>query len=70
MGGPDLQEASEIDGALEEGIAGLDVVENGEVLGKEAELGGGDLAAAVVLEGELELGEAVEEAAGDLVEEH
>lgn len=65
-----MQEASEIDGALEEGIAGLDVVENGEVLGKEAELGGGDLAAAVVLEGELELGEAVEEAAGDLVEEH
>lgn len=60
MGGPDLQEVGEIEGALEEGVAGLKVVEDGEVLGEETELGEGDLAAGVVLEGELDLGEAVE----------
>lgn len=65
-----MQEVGEIEGAPEEGVAGLEVVEDGEVLGEEAELGEGDLAAGVVLEGELDLGEAVEEAAGDLVEEH
>lgn len=70
VGGADLQEVGDVEGPLKKSIAGLEVVEDTKVLGEETELWVGDLATTVVLEGEFELGQVVEELAGDLVEEH
>lgn len=70
VGGADLQEVGDIEGPIKTSIAGLEVVEDTKVLGEETELGVGDLATTVVLEGEFELGQVIEELAGDLVEEH
>lgn len=65
-----LQSITEVEGALEEGVVVLGIVVDGKVLRDEGDLGVRDLTSVVVLEGELELGEAVEELAGQLVEEY
>lgn len=69
MGGSNLQRIGEVEGALEKRVARLEVVEDGEVLREEAELGEADAALGVVLERELQLREPVEELARELVEE-
>lgn len=66
----ELQPGTDLEGGLEQGILIFDIVENGEVLGDEADLGLDDISLMVVPEGELELGEGIEELAGDLVEEN
>lgn len=70
MDGLKLQSGTDITGALNKGILLLEIVMNGQVLGGERQLGLGDLALVVVLEGELEFGEVVKELARDLVEEN
>lgn len=69
MLGLEVQPRADVEGRLEERALLLDVVVEGEVLGDEGQPGLRDLALPVVAEGELELGEAVEELARDLVEE-
>lgn len=69
MLGLEVQPRADVEGRLEERALLLDVVVEGEVLGDEGQPGLHDLALPVVAEGELELGEAVEELARDLVEE-
>lgn len=69
MSGSEVQHRPNIEGGSDESVLLLHIVVHGEVFGGDGHLRVGDLALAVILEGELELGEAVEELAGDLVEE-
>lgn len=64
-----MQSPANIDGAVEEGRLIFKVVVNGEVLGDECQLRRREFALVVVAEGELQLGEAVQQLARDLVEE-
>lgn len=70
VNGAEIDARSEIEGALEESSAVVEVVVNGEVLRDEGQLWLGDLASVVVLERQLHLCKVVEEFAGQLVEEH
>lgn len=64
-----LQPRTELERGFEESIEFLKIVVNREVFGDEAELGLDNLALAIVLERELELGQVVKELARDFVEE-
>ena len=64
-----LQPGTELERGFEESIEFLKIVVNREVFGDEAELGLDNLALAIVLERELELGQVVKELARDFVEE-
>lgn len=64
-----LQPRTELERGFEESIEFLKIVVNGEVFGDEAELGLDNLALAIVLERELELGQVVKDLARDFVEE-
>jgi hypothetical protein len=70
MESSELQSGADLERGIEKGILGLEIVVDGEVLGDEGDLRLDDLSLAVVLEGELELGEGVVELAGDFVEEN
>ena len=70
MESSELHPGADLERGIEKGILLLDIIVDGEVLGDEANLRLDDLPLAVVLEGELELGEGVEELAGDFVEEN
>lgn len=63
MSSTEVQPRANIDRRTEESIVFVRIIMNGEVLGTELELGVSDLALIVVLEGELNLGEVVEELA-------
>lgn len=63
MSSTEVQPRANIDRRTEESIVFVRIIMNGEVLGTELELGVSDLALIVVLEGELYLGEVVEELA-------
>lgn len=65
-----MKPRSDIQGGLEEGVLVFKVVMKRKVLGDESQLRKRDVAVVVVLERKLELGEAVEELAGELVEEN
>lgn len=64
-----LQPRTELERGFEESIEFLKIVVNREVFGDEAELGLDNLALAIVLERELELGQVVKDLARDFVEE-
>ena len=64
-----LQPRPELERGFEESIEFLKIVVNREVFGDEAELGLNNLALAIVLERELELGQVVKELARDFVKE-
>lgn len=68
MGSRDAQFGANVEGTLNESILIFNVIMDAQVFGDEADLGFGDIAFAAVVEGKLELGEAVEELAGDFVE--
>lgn len=65
-----MKPRSNIQGGPEEGVLVFKVVVKRKVLGDESQLRKRDVAVVVVLERKLELGEAVEELAGELVEEN
>lgn len=69
MKSSELKARGDIDGALDESVLLLDIVENREVLGSERHLRLSDLALGVVLKRELELGEVVEKLARHFVQE-
>lgn len=58
-----MQPRANIDRRTEESIVFVRTIVNGEILGMKLQLGIGDLALVVVLEGELDLGEVLEELA-------
>ena len=69
VGSAEVEARSEIKWAFEKGIVVVEIVVDGEVLGDEREVGLGELAFVVVLEGELHFGKAIQELTGDLMEE-
>jgi len=70
MRSSELQTGSKIDGGLNESIMVFEVVVEAKVLGDKAELRFGDVAAlTAVVERKLELGKAVQQLAGNLMEE-
>ncbi|KAM1555900.1 hypothetical protein ACFX10_039504 [Malus domestica] len=69
MGSTEMQFWANIDGAFEECRLIFEVVVNGEVIGDKYQLRRKEFALVVVVEGKLQLGEAVEQLARDLVEE-
>ncbi|KAM2694620.1 hypothetical protein EV1_039218 [Malus domestica] len=69
MGSTEMQFWANIDGAFEECRLIFEVVVNREVLGDKYQLSRKEFALVVVVEGKLQLGEAVEQLARDIVEE-
>ncbi|KAM1953956.1 hypothetical protein FF2_023200 [Malus domestica] len=69
MGSTEMQFWANINGAFEECRLIFEVVVNGEVLGDKYQVRRKKFAVVVVVEGKLQLGEAVEQLARDLVEE-
>lgn len=65
----EIEARSEIEGALEESVVVFEIVMERQMFGDEGQLRLRDLAAVVVVEGELELGEIIEELQRQLVEE-
>lgn len=63
MSSMEVQPRANIDRRTEESIVFVRTIVNGEILGMKLQLGIGDLALVVVLEGELDLGEVLEELA-------
>lgn len=59
----ELQSRANIERRTEESVVLFRVVVDGKILGMELQLGIGDIALVVVLEGELDLGEVLEELA-------
>ena len=69
MGSTEMQSWANIDGAFEEYRLIFEVVVNGEVLGDKCQLRQREFVLVIVVEGKLQLGEAVEQLARDFVEE-
>lgn len=64
-----MESGADIKATLDESVVVLKIIVERKVLGDEAELRVEDLAVVVVLKRKLELGETIEELAGDFVEE-
>lgn len=67
MKSSELEARRDVDGALDESVLLLDIIENGEVFGSERELRLGDLALGIVLKREFELREVIEQLARHFV---
>lgn len=65
----EVQFGTNVKGTLDESILVFKVIVDTQVLGNETQLGFGDIAFAAILKRKLKLGKAIEELAGDLVEE-